>query len=50
MIWGKDRGKFGRPKITLKEKRVCVSGLIEEDNGEPRTILRKMSQLFEEQD
>jgi hypothetical protein len=50
VILGEDRWKFGRPEITLKEKRVCVSGLIEEDKGEPRIILRKSSQLVEEQD
>src|SRR5215813_126717 len=50
VIWGKDMGKFGRPEITLKEKRVCVSGVIEEYRGVPQIILREASQLSEEQD
>ena len=50
VIWGKDRGKFGRPEISLKEKRICVSGLIEEYRGAPQIILRKSSQLVEEVD
>ena len=50
VIWGEDREKFGMPEITLKEKRICVSGLIEEDRGVPRIILRRASQLVEEQD
>ena len=50
VIWGKDRGKFGRPEITLKEKRVCVFGVIEEDKGEARIIVRRADQLVEELD
>jgi len=50
VIRGKDKGKFGRPEITLKEKRVCVSGVIEENKGEPRIIVRRANQLVEEVD
>jgi len=50
VIWGDDREKFEMPEISLKEKRVCVSGLIEEYQGAPQIILRKASQLVEEVD
>ena len=46
---GEDREKFEAPE-TLKGKRICVSGLIEEYQGVPRIVLRKTSQLFEERD
>jgi hypothetical protein len=50
VIQGEDREKFGTPEVSLKEKRVCVSGLIEEYKGLPQIVLRKASQLVEEQD
>lgn len=50
LIWGEDRDKFGTPENTLKEKRVCVSGLIEEYHGASQIILRRASQLSKEQD
>lgn len=50
VIWGEDREKFGTPESKLKEKRVCVSGLIEGYRGVPQIILRKASQLSEEVD
>jgi hypothetical protein len=50
LIWGEDREKFGTPEVSLKEKRICVSGLIEEYRGAPQIILRKASQLVEEVD
>jgi len=50
MIWGEGREKFGTPETSLMEKRVCVSGLIEEYQSVPRIVLRKASQLVEEVD
>jgi DNA/RNA endonuclease YhcR with UshA esterase domain len=50
LIWGEDREKFGTPEISLKGKRICVSGLIEEYRGAQQIILRKASQLSEERD
>ena len=50
VIWGEDRRKFGTPEISLKEKRVCISGLIDKYQGVPQIVLRKMSQLVEELD
>jgi hypothetical protein len=50
LILGEDREKFGTPELSLKEKRVCVSGLIEKYQGVPQIVLRKTSQLVEELD
>ena len=50
VIWSEDREKFGTPEVSLKGKRVCVSGLIEEYKGLLQIVLRKTSQLVEEQD
>jgi len=50
LIWSEDREKFGTPEISLKEKRVCISGLIEKYQGVPQIVLRKTSQLVEELD
>jgi hypothetical protein len=50
VIWGEDRRKFGTPEISLKKKRVCISGLIEKYQGVPQIVLRKTSQLVEELD
>jgi hypothetical protein len=50
LIWGEDREKFGKPEISLKEKRICVSGLIEEYQGVPRIVLRNVDQLSEDVD
>ena len=50
LIRGEDREKFGTPEISLKEKRVCISGLIEKYQGVPQIVLRKTSQLVEEFD
>lgn len=47
VIWGEDRSKFGTPETTLNGKEICVRGVIEEYQGEPRIILRNKSQLTE---
>lgn len=44
VIWEEDRSKFGQPE-TLKGRRVCVNGLIEEYQGKPQITLRDASQL-----
>jgi hypothetical protein len=50
VIWAEDRPKFGTPETTLKGKRVCVTGLIEEYRGVPQIVLRDVSQLNEKRD
>jgi len=34
VIWGSDRSKFGQPETELKDKRICVTGLIEQYRGD----------------
>jgi len=45
VIWGSDRSKFGQPETELKDKRICVTGLIEQYRGTPEITLRDRSQL-----
>jgi hypothetical protein len=49
-IWIEDRPKFGTPETTLKGKRVCVTGLIEEYRSVPQIVLRDTPQLSKERD
>jgi RecG-like helicase len=44
VIWIEDRPKFGKPE-TLKGKRVCVSGLVEDYRGKPQIVLQEADQL-----
>jgi micrococcal nuclease len=39
VIWGSDRSKFGQPETELKDKRICVTGLIEQHRGTPEITL-----------
>jgi micrococcal nuclease len=45
VIWEADRPKFGQPETELKDKRICVTGKIEEYRGTPEITLRDRSQL-----
>ena len=46
VIWGADRGKFGRPPETVyDQKQVCVTGRIQLYRGTPEVIVRSPSQL-----
>jgi DNA/RNA endonuclease YhcR with UshA esterase domain len=45
VIWEADRPKFGQPELELKDKRICVTGKIEEYRGTPEIILRDRGQL-----
>ena len=45
VIWEADRPKFGQPETELKDKRICVTGKIEEHRGTPEITLRDRSQL-----
>src|SRR5262245_38957530 len=44
VIWIEDRAKFGKPE-TLKGRRVCVSGLVEDYRGKPQIVLQDADQL-----
>jgi len=43
LIWGDDRPKFGQPETELKDRRICVTGLIEQYQGTPQIVLRERS-------
>ena len=45
VIFGGDRGKFGTPETTLRGKRVCVTGKIQQKSGMPEIILNDPKQL-----
>lgn len=45
VIFGRDRDKFGTPETTLKGRRVCVTGKIEEYRGMPEIVLADPQQL-----
>ncbi|MFO1464104.1 MAG: DNA-binding protein [bacterium] len=46
LIWGEDRGKFPYPpEQALANKRICVSGVIENYKGRAEIIVREPSQI-----
>lgn len=45
VIFGRDRDKFGTPETTLKGRRVCVTGKIEEFRGMPEIVLADPQKL-----
>ena len=48
VIWGSNRGKFGRPEVEYKEKRICVTGKITEYRGVPQVIADDPAQITAE--
>jgi hypothetical protein len=48
ILAGSDRSKFGQPKVELRDKRICVTGLIEQHLGIPQIVLHDRSQLKED--
>lgn len=48
LIWGSDRDKFpNSPEIYYRNKRICVSGMIEQYKGTPEIIVRNPTQIKE---
>jgi micrococcal nuclease len=45
VIWGTDRGAFGKPESTYAGETVCVTGKIEEHRGKPQIVARDPSQI-----
>ena len=45
LIWGKDRAKFRNPEETYRNKKICVTGRVGSDRGEPEMIISNPSQL-----
>ena len=45
MIFGSDRSKFGTPETTLRGRRICVTGKLQDRGGLPEIILTDPKQL-----
>lgn len=46
VIWGSDRGQFNEaPERALREKRICVTGLITSYRGKPQIKVNSPSQI-----
>jgi hypothetical protein len=45
VIWGDHREKFGTPEVTLANKRVCVTGTIQDFRGTPEIVATDPSQI-----
>ena len=45
VIFGADRAKFGAPETSLRGKRVCVTGKIQQLHDLPEIILSDPKQL-----
>jgi DNA/RNA endonuclease YhcR with UshA esterase domain len=45
VIWGDDRAKFGTPEATYANKRVCVTGTIEDYRGTPEIMATSPDQI-----
>src|SRR6516162_8213381 len=48
VIYGENRQKFGTPEISLRGKRICVTGQISEYQGKPEIVLTGPNQLAEQ--
>jgi hypothetical protein len=47
IIFGSDRPKFGAPETSMRDKPVCITGVIFLYDGKPRIVLRDPKQLSE---
>jgi hypothetical protein len=45
VIFGSDRSKFGSPETSLRGRRICVTGKIQDRSGLPEIILSDPKQL-----
>lgn len=45
VIWGENRGKFGKPEDNYKDKRVCVTGKITAYAGSPEIVVTEPKQI-----
>jgi micrococcal nuclease len=49
LIWGSDRSKFpGAPENYYSNKRICVSGKIQQYKGAPEIVVKSPNQISEE--
>ena len=47
VIYGENRQKFGTPEISLRGKRICVTGQISDYQGKPEIVLTDPGQVTE---
>ncbi len=45
LIWGSDHAKLGSPETTFKNKRICVSGKIQEYRGGAEIAAKEVGQI-----
>ena len=45
VIWGDNRAKFGKPEEEVKDKEICVSGMIESYRGKPQIEVSNPKQI-----
>jgi hypothetical protein len=45
VIWEEDRAKFGAPETGFANRRVCVSGRIEQYRGKAEMVVRDPGQI-----
>jgi len=45
LIWGTDRPKFGDPETKYGNKKVCVTGLIQDYKGVPEVVASQPGQI-----
>lgn len=45
VIWGDYRDKFGTPEVALANKRLCVTGMIQDFRGTPEIVATDPSQV-----
>jgi hypothetical protein len=49
LIWGSNRSKFpGSPENYYGNKKICVSGKIQQYKGEPEIVVKSANQISEE--
>jgi hypothetical protein len=47
VVYGENHAKFGTPEISLRGKRICVTGRISNYQGKPEIVLTDPKQLTE---
>ena len=47
VIFGEDRKKFGEPEVAYRDKKICVTGKIEEYRGSPQIVAKEPKQISE---
>jgi hypothetical protein len=48
IIWGRNRGRFGTPEIQYRNRRICVTGRIDDYKGTPEIEAKTPGQIVVE--